>query len=52
MSNVNIKNKRFNGININDYEIENQKVLIGDDIEKFRTKDIYEAILYRWRENN
>ena len=44
--NVNIKNKRFNGININDYEIENQKVLIGDDIEKFRTKDIYEALLY------
>lgn len=42
--NVKIKDKRFSGLNINDYEI-----LWKDDpcLEKFETKDIYEAMQYK-----
>ena len=46
---INIEKKRFNGININDYEI---KVLNSNEIDfskttKFALKDIYEAEQYK-----
>ena len=47
--NVKIKKKRFNGININDYEIEikNSEDIDYSKMEKFYAKDIYEANQYR-----
>ncbi len=49
--NMKINSKRFNGININDYEI----TYVNDDIyfedynilEKYCKKDIYEALIYK-----
>ena len=42
--NVKIKDKRFNGLNINDYEIDWKS---DNDSKKFCTKDLYEAIQYK-----
>ena len=42
--NVKIRDKRFNGININDYEIDWKE---ANAFKKFYTKDIYEAIQYK-----
>ena len=42
--NVKIKDKRFNGLNINDYEIDWKEQVNTD---KFYTKDLYEAIQYK-----
>ena len=42
--NVKIKNKRFNGLNINDYEIDWKS---NPNLEKFEAKDIYEATQYK-----
>ena len=42
--NVKIKDKRFNGLNINDYEIDWKT---NPHLEKFKAKDIYEAIQYK-----
>ena len=43
-----IEEKRFNGINVNDYEIEigREEVIWRQNMNKFRTKDMLEAILY------
>ena len=43
-----IENKRFNGININDYEIEvgREEVIWRQNMKDFRTKDLVEAVLY------
>lgn len=43
-----IENKRFNGININDYEIEvgRKEVVWRENMKKFREKDLLEAKLY------
>lgn len=40
--NIKIKNKRFNGLNINDYEIDWEEA-----DKKFYTRDLYEAIQYK-----
>lgn len=49
--NVKINSKRFNGININDYEItySNDDIFFEDYnvIEKYYKKDIYEALIYK-----
>ena len=42
--NVKIKDKRFNGLNINDYEIDWKT---NPHLEKFEAKDIYEAIQHK-----
>ena len=42
--NVKINNKRFNGVNINDYEIDWKT---NQHLEAFEAKDIYEAIQYK-----
>lgn len=42
--NVKIKDKRFNGLNINDYEIDWKT---NPHLKKFEAKDIYEAIQYK-----
>lgn len=42
--NVKIKDKRFNGLNINDYEIDWEEQV---NYDKFYTKDLYEAIQYK-----
>lgn len=42
--NVKIKDKRFNGLNINDYEIDWKT---NPHLETFEAKDIYEAIQYK-----
>ena len=42
--NVKIKDKRFNGLNINDYEIDWEEQVNSD---KFYIKDLYEAIQYK-----
>ena len=44
--NVKIKNKRFNGLNINDYEIDWKTNPL---LDKFEAKDVYEAIQYKNR---
>ena len=44
--NVKIKNKRFNGININNYEID---WIENPHLNEFTAKDIYEAIQYQNR---
>lgn len=43
-----IEEKRFNGINVNDYEIEvgREEVIWRQNMKKFRTKDLLEAVLY------
>lgn len=43
-----IENKRFNGININNYEIEvgREEVIWRENMQKFRTKDLFESVLY------
>ena len=43
-----IDSKRFNGININDYEIEvgREEIIWRENFQKFRTKDLLEAVLY------
>ncbi len=43
-----IEEKRFNGININDYEIEvgREEVIWRTNMQNFRTKDLLEANLY------
>ena len=45
---VRINQKRFNGININDYEIEigREEIIWRQNMEKFRTKDLLESVLY------
>lgn len=42
--NVKIKNKRFNGLNINDYEIDWKT---NPQLTKFEAKDVYEAMQYK-----
>ena len=44
--NVKIKNKRFNGLNINDYEIDWKT---NPHLERFEAKDVYEAMQYKNR---
>ena len=43
-----IENKRFNGINVNDYEIEvgREEFIWRENMNKFRTKDLFESVLY------
>ena len=43
-----IESKRFNGININDYEIEvgREEIIWRGNAKKFRNKDMFEAVLY------
>ena len=45
---IKIENRRFNGININDYEIEvgREEIIWRENFQKFRTKDLLEAVLY------
>lgn len=45
---VKIEQKRFNGINVNDYEISvgREEIIWRENIKKFRTKDLFEANLY------
>ena len=46
--NMKIDEKRFNGINVNDYEIEvgREENIWRENMKKFRTKDLFEAVLY------
>ena len=46
--NVKIEDKRFNGINVNDYEIEigREEIIWRHNMKNFRTKDLLEAVLY------
>lgn len=43
-----INEKRFNGLNINDYEIEvgREEIIWRENMKKFKTKDLLEAQLY------
>lgn len=43
-----IENKRFNGVNINDYEIDvgKEEIIWRENMKKYRTKDLLEAVLY------
>lgn len=43
-----IESKRFNGININDYEIEvgKEEIVWRENAKKFKNKDLLEAIMY------
>ena len=43
-----IDEKRFNGINVNDYEIEvgREENIWRENMKNFRTKDLFEAVLY------
>lgn len=43
-----IEEKRFNGININDYEIVvgREEIIWRENMKNFRTKDLLEAVLY------
>ena len=45
---IKINHKRFSGININDYEIEvgREEVIWRKNMDKFRTKDLLESVLY------
>jgi len=45
---VKIDTKRFNGININDYEIEvaREEIIWRENMKKFKTKDLLESALY------
>lgn len=46
--NVKIEEKRFNGINVNDYEVEigREEIIWRHNMKNFRTKDLLEAVLY------
>lgn len=46
--NMKIESKRFNGININDYEIEvgKEEIVWRENAKKFKNKDLLEAIMY------
>jgi len=46
--NIKIEQKRFNGINVNDYEIEigREEIIWRQNMKDFRTKDLLEAVLY------
>ena len=46
--NMKIDAKRFNGTNINDYEIEvgREEIIWRENMKSFRTKDLFEAVLY------
>lgn len=46
--NMKIDAKRFNGININDYEIDvgREETIWRENMKSFRTKDLLEAVLY------
>lgn len=43
-----IEEKRFNGINVNDYEIDvgREEIIWRQNMQSFRTKDLLEAVLY------
>ena len=43
-----IENKRFNGININDYEVQigREEIIWRDDKHKFYNKDLFESAIY------
>ena len=43
-----IEEKRFNGINVNDYEISvgREEIIWRENMKKFRTKDLLESVLY------
>ena len=43
-----IEEKRFNGINVNDYEIEvgREEIIWRENMNVFRTKDLFESVLY------
>lgn len=43
-----IEEKRFNGINVNDYEIEvgREEIIWRQNMKNFRTKDLLESVLY------
>lgn len=45
---IKIDEKRFNGININDYEIEvgREEIIWRENMKNYRTKDLLEAVLY------
>lgn len=45
---IQIDEKRFNGINVNDYEIDvgREEIIWRQNMKKFRTKDLFEAVLY------
>ena len=45
---IQIDAKRFNGINVNDYEIEvgREEIIWRPNMKEFRTKDLFEAVLY------
>ena len=45
---IKIEGKRFNGININDYEIEvgREEIIWRENMKNFKTKDLLEAVLY------
>ena len=47
--NVKINSKRFNGININDYEVKyhNQNYFDYDKETKYKSKEIYESLIYK-----
>lgn len=46
--NMKIESKRFNGININDYEIEvgKEEIIWRENAKKFKNKDLLEATMY------
>ena len=46
--NMKIEDKRFNGINVNDYEIYvgREELIWRQNFKKYRTKDLLEAVLY------
>lgn len=46
--NMKIEEKRFNGINVNDYEIEvaREEIIWRENMKKFKTKDLLESVLY------
>ena len=46
--NISLKSKRFNGINVNDYEIEvaREEIIWRENMKEFRTKDLLESVLY------
>lgn len=45
---IRIDEKRFNGINVNDYEVEvgREEIIWRQNIQNFRTKDLLESVLY------
>ena len=46
--NIKIESKRFNGINVNDYEINvgREENIWRENIQNFRVKDLFEASIY------